>query len=187
MVLDDDERPSAGIKEMPAIGLEHSGLQADEETLLKRLRELDPARNANIAAPLSLSQRLAVRLAAGIGSWRFVLAQTLFFGFWIAFNLIAWAAAWDPYPFILLDLLLALQGAYMAPIIVMGQNRQASIDRYHVLSDYEVNLTAALEVKLLHHKIDAIRSTEIGDVRDLLLRIEKRLDNTSTPGCIRMP
>jgi uncharacterized membrane protein len=133
-------------------------LTVQEEIELGHLRELDPAHAAPADGrpPRTLAERLADGLAAEIGSWRFLLIQSIFFAGWIAANVVGWVAAWDRYPFLLLDLLLSLEAAYTAPIILMSQNRQASIDRQRAISEYEINLKAALEIKLLHQKLDAL-------------------------------
>jgi uncharacterized membrane protein len=69
--------------------------------------------------------------------------------------------AWDPYPFILLNLLLSFQAAYTAPAIMMSQNRQSELDRKHAQTDYEINVKAELEIELLHEKIDLIKEQEL--------------------------
>jgi len=73
---------------------------------------------------------------------------------WIGLNVTAFIQHWDPYPFILLNLVLLFQAAYTAPIIIMSQNRQADIDRKSAKRDYEVNMKAELEIELLHDKFD---------------------------------
>jgi uncharacterized membrane protein len=90
-------------------------------------------------------------------------------------NVVGWLGAWDPYPFILLNLVLSFQAAYTAPIIMMSQNRQAELDRHRALSDYEINLQAALEIKSLQKKLDAIKENEIPDLKQMLSRIEGKL------------
>src|SRR5882672_6953916 len=152
--------------------IEDSHLSAQETALLTHLRALDPARSATMAPPLSASERLADRLATAIGSWRFLILETLLFAAWIVLNVAGWIANWDPYPFILLNLVLAIQAAYVGPIIMMSQTRQAAIDRHHSMSDYEINVKAALEIKLLHQKIDKILEQEIPELRRTLARIE---------------
>jgi uncharacterized membrane protein len=153
---------------------EDSHLSAQETALLADLRALDPARSATIAPPLSVSERLADLFATAIGSWRFLILETLLFAAWIMLNVAGWIANWDPYPFILLNLVLAIQAAYAGPIIMMSQKRQAAIDRHRSMSDYEINVKAALEIKLLHQKIDTIVEQEIPELRRTLARIEGR-------------
>jgi uncharacterized membrane protein len=158
-----------------AEGIQSPHLTLGEESILARLREIDPARMANTNPSLAAAQRIADRIAKAIGSWRFILFQTLFFAAWIAVNITAILLSWDPYPFVLLDLVLSFQAAYTAPIIMMSQNRQAALDRYRAESDYEVNLHTALELKLLQQKINAIHQRDIAEIRQALTRIEERL------------
>jgi uncharacterized membrane protein len=133
-------------------------MSLEEEVLLARLRELDPARQAGAPLSRSVAERIADRLAAEVGSWRFLVLQSIFLAAWLILNVVGWISAWDPYPFILLNLLLSFQAAYTAPVIMMSQNSQAAIDRYHAVNEYEINLKAALEIKLLQQKLDAVMS-----------------------------
>ena len=112
----------------------------------------------------SPGQRIADQVAATVGSWRFILVQSALLAVWIALNVTAWVRTWDPYPFILLNLVLSFQAAYTAPILMMSQNRQAEIDRRDAAHDYEVNVKAEREIELLHSKIDALREQEIAEL-----------------------
>jgi uncharacterized membrane protein len=96
-----------------------------------------------------------------MGSWRFIIIQSVILLFWIALNVTAYVQQWDPYPFILLNLALSFQAAYAAPFIMMSQNRQQDIDRKHAENDFQVNVKAELEIELLHQKIDQLRETEL--------------------------
>jgi uncharacterized membrane protein len=122
----------------------------------------------------SRAQRIADRVTALIGSWRFILIQSVLLLLWIAVNVTAYVAAWDPYPFILLNLLLSFQAAYTAPIIMMSQNRQAEIDRAHAEHDYRINVKAELEIEALHAKLDALREQEILRLIGLVERLSER-------------
>ena len=106
-------------------------------------------------------------VAAVMGSWTFIVAQTLALCLWIAINALS-GKPWDPYPFILLNLALSFQAAYAAPIIMMAQNRQAAIDRRRAEQDYDVNLKAELEIELLHQKMDLMREQEIKRLAELV-------------------
>jgi uncharacterized membrane protein len=97
---------------------------------------------------------------------------------WLALNIVAWTEHWDPYPFILLNLVLSFQAAYTAPIILMSQNRQSAIDRDAAEHDYDVNLKAELEIELLHQKLDLLREEEIGRLIQIIERLEARLSNS---------
>lgn len=132
-------------------------LTFDETVELEHLREAAPAWvAAREERQPTFREWLADVLAAQVGSWRFLIIQTLALVVWISANVVGWIAEWDPYPFILLNLLLSFQAAYIAPIILMSQNRQASIDRRRAMIDSEINLQAALEIKSLHEKVDGL-------------------------------
>lgn len=111
--------------------------------------------------PPTRGQRLADGVAATIGSWRFIAIQSTAIVIWIVGNVVANDGAWDPYPFILLNLLLSFQAAYTAPAIMMSQNRQSELDRRHAETDYEINVKAELEIELLHEKIDMLKEREL--------------------------
>jgi uncharacterized membrane protein len=128
--------------------------------LLTRLRRWSAARQPRIAAAPTFADRAADQVVAIVGSWRFILVQSFLLALWIAAN-IAGGAGFDPYPFILLNLVLSFQAAYAAPIIMMSQNRQADIDRRRAIDDFDINRKAELEIETLHQKIDLMRETEI--------------------------
>ena len=112
-------------------------------------------------APLTLGQRVADQVAVTMGSWPFIIIQSMVLMVWIILNVTAYIERWDPYPFILLNLALSFQAAYAAPVIMMSQNRQQEIDRREAASDYRINVKAELEIELLHDKIDALREQEV--------------------------
>ncbi len=145
-------------------------------------RRTRPARVAvegvHFEAPaLTRGQKLADQVAATIGSWRFIVFQTTAIAIWITGNALAGSQAWDPYPFILLNLLLSFQAAYTAPAIMMSQNRQSELDRRHAQNDYEINVKAELEIELLHEKIDLMKEQELlaltQAVRELSAQVEQ--------------
>jgi uncharacterized membrane protein len=109
---------------------------------------------------LTLGQKISDRVAKAVGSWKFIIGQTICIIGWISFNSIN-NNQWDPYPFILLNLFLSFQAAYTAPAIMMSQNRQADIDRQQANNDFEVNVKAELEIELLHQKIDMMKEKEL--------------------------
>ena len=106
---------------------------------------------------LTVGQRLADRVAEIIGSWRFIIIQSMLLAVWITLNITAYIYRWDPYPFILPNLALSFQAAYSAPIIMMSQNRQSEKDHQQAKNDYEVNLKAELEIMQLHEKFNELR------------------------------
>jgi uncharacterized membrane protein len=126
-------------------------------------------------APQNWGERAADWVTALVGSWPFILAQSALLVAWIAFNA-ASPGRIDPYPFILLNLLLSFQAAYTAPIIMMSQNRQAGIDRRRSIDDYEVNRKAELEIEALHEKIDLLREQEIAQLTASVARLTRMLE-----------
>jgi len=130
-----------------------------EQHILARVRHRRPvARDANLAfdEQRTLGERVADRLAVFGGSWPFLgIFAAVLIG-WMLYNG-GRASGFDPYPFILLNLVLSCLAAVQAPIILMSQNRQAAKDRLAAQLDYEVNLKAELEVLALHEKLDTLR------------------------------
>src|SRR5829696_361518 len=90
----------------------------------------------------ALGQRAADALARSMGSWRFIIVQATVLLAWIAANSVAWRRDWDPYPFILLNLVLSFQAAFAAPVIMMSQNRQTARDRRNAEQDYAIDRRA---------------------------------------------
>jgi uncharacterized membrane protein len=139
-------------------------LTREEQERLAALRRARRARRSLHPDARSRGERVADAVAATVGSWRFIIVQSALLAIWIAVNAVAYARAWDPYPFILLNLVLSFQAAYTAPIIMMSQNRQAAIDRAQQQHDYDVNVKAELEIEALHAKLDALREQEIAEL-----------------------
>jgi uncharacterized membrane protein len=148
--------------------------RARRKRLLPKLPAELPERPA--VTVLTRGQRLADSVAATIGSWRFIIFQSTAIVVWITGNALSGGKSWDPYPFILLNLLLSFQAAYTAPAIMMSQNRQSEMDRKHAETDYEINVKAELEIELLHEKIDYLKERELlaltEAVRDLSAKLE---------------
>lgn len=120
---------------------------------------------------LTFAEKLADRIASFGGSWTFILIFAFAILLWVALNgvvLTYWHGAFDPYPFILLNLFLSLVAAMQAPVIMMSQNRQAEKDRMHAAHDYEVNLKAEIEIMALHEKLDEMR---VKDIANLLKQV----------------
>jgi uncharacterized membrane protein len=143
-----------------------SDLRDAEKKLLQQLRETrrkqrESAPDAKPKADLTVGQRIADWVAATMGSWPFIIGQSIALALWIVLNVTAVIQRWDPYPFILLNLMLSFQAAYAAPFIMMAQNRQQDIDRKEAESDYKINIKAELEIEALHQKLDALRENEI--------------------------
>ncbi len=104
---------------------------------------------------LTFGERLSDRIASFGGSWKFIISFGVMIVFWIAINVVLLATrAFDPFPFILLNLILSCLAALQAPVIMMSQNRVEARDRLRAENDYKVNLKAELEIRHLHEKID---------------------------------
>lgn len=131
----------------------------------------------------NLGEYLADKVADIVGSWRFIITQSVILCAWIVLNLVAWTQHWDPYPFILLNLVLSFQAAFTAPILMMSQNRQADIDRHKAQLDYDVNLKAELDIEGLHEKIDLLRQQDLSRLIGLveLLTRERMAEATAAP------
>lgn len=116
-------------------------------------------------------QRLADSTARVLGSWPFIITQTVLVLVWITLNITAAIRKWDPYPFILLNLMFSVQAAYAAPIIMMSQNRQAERDRFQAQSDFATNVKAEAEIEELQAELMIIEATlqriEVATTRNL--------------------
>jgi len=103
----------------------------------------------SVAGNFSAGHCLADRLVQLLGSWKFIVIQTIVLICWSIFNVVAWFEHWDPYPFILLNLFLSLQAAYAGPTIMMSQNRQAAFDRIEAHNDFLINQKAEKEIQFI--------------------------------------
>lgn len=131
---------------------------------------------------LSFGQKLADKVASTIGSWNFIIIQTILVAAWVILNLIGYNHHWDPYPFILLSVLFSAQAAYAAPVIMMSQNRQSERDRIQANADYETNVSAKKEIENLQIHLSTIEMEKLDKIIRLLeeLRgIEKYSDQAA--------
>jgi uncharacterized membrane protein len=165
------------------MSIEQSALPSLAHTVLKRhplsrnaVQEFEDSR--------SFGERLADRIAKFGGSWPFIL---LFFAClvgWVILNTgLLQARAFDPYPYILLNLFLSMLASLQAPIIMMSQNRQAAKDRVDAAHDYEINLKAEMEIRGLHEKLDELRERrwmELVDMQQEQIRLLQGLLARST-------
>ena len=141
---------------------------------------------------LTFGQKAADTVAKIVGSWPFIVIQTTLFIAWMGMNVYlayqyaenrSFFNAWDPYPFILLNLMLSFEAAYTGPIIMMSQNRQEEKDRIRAENDYQVNLKAEIEIKILHEKLNHLitdqwdRLVEIQEIQlELLEDLQKKIE-----------
>lgn len=142
--------------------------------------------NAALSAQSSFGERVADGIARVGGSWTFIIIFLVFLLLWVLANTIVLATgAFDPYPFVFLNLILSMVAALQAPVIMMSQNRQAERDRFEASKDYEVNLKAELEVLGLHHKVDMKVLTELAALREDVARLTQALAPNAATGDIK--
>jgi uncharacterized membrane protein len=111
---------------------------------------------------LSAGQKLSDRVALFGGSWKFIISFGIILALWILFNgAVAKKTAFDPFPFILMNLILSCIAALQAPIIMMSQNRKENIDRKRAENDYLINLKAEIEIRNLHQKINLMMEEQL--------------------------
>jgi uncharacterized membrane protein len=123
---------------------------------------------------LKFGERLADAVANGMGSWRFIIIQSVIVLIWMGLNVVAIVKHWDPYPYILLNLLFSTQAAYAAPIIMMAQNRQNQRDRAHADADFRTNVEAKKEIEELIKKLDDIEIDKLDKILAILEKNEKK-------------
>lgn len=153
------------------------GSIAEEQVLVNNL--LNPP-----SETLSRGQRLSDKIARFGGSWAFIISFLLILAVWIIFNIYAASQErFDPYPFILMNLVLSCIAAMQAPVIMMSQNRKEEKDRMRAENDYMINLKAELQIRSLHQKVDVLLQEQIKTLFDfqakqmeLLLKIQKQVE-----------
>jgi uncharacterized membrane protein len=154
-------KPHAGMDMLTVLGRQFHASQQ-----LVRVRA---ARNPNqvIEEEATLGERIADSVASFGGSWTFIIAFAIVLTAYAAINTRLGGSAWDPYPFILLNLFLSMLAAIQAPVIMMSQNRQDKKDRLRGELDFDVNRRAESEIQGLAHKLNLVWD-KMGDIEDLL-------------------
>ena len=147
--------------------------------------EHPPVQNVNqiLETQLTFGQKASDWVATNLGSWWFIIIQTMILAIWVVVNITAWLRHWDPYPFIFMNLVLSLQAAYAAPIIMMSQNRQANRDRLEAHNDYLINEKTEQEVRAILDHL-AAQDAALLEMHQLLaeLRTQSGLsDPAATP------
>jgi uncharacterized membrane protein len=122
---------------------------------------------------LSFGSRLADSVAKGMGSWKFIILQTVLVILWMGLNIVGFFYHWDVYPFILLNLLFSTQAAYAAPIIMMSQNRQNERDRLQAQADYQTNIDAKLEIEALTIILNKLDVEKLDKIITMLEEMKK--------------
>lgn len=153
----------------------------EEELIMQNL--LNPP-----SEELSKGQKISDKVARFGGSWKFIIAFLTSMFIWIGFNIMALTNAWrfDPFPFILLNLILSCVAAIQAPIIMMSQNRQEEKDRKRSENDYLINLKAEMQIRSLHQKMDMLVEEQIKALfetqarqLELLGQIERKINKNN--------
>lgn len=158
------------------IGSSYESMDSNTKRVARHITERKHiSKNTNLAQDgvKTFGQRAADAVAKFGGSWAFIILFGVVLVCWVVLNsyiLVNYNKAFDPYPYILLNLFLSMLASIQAPIILMSQNRQAEVDRINAEHDYEVNLKAELEIMLLHEKVDLLREGQWGE----LLTIQKQ-------------
>lgn len=147
-------------------------IQEDEE-IINILLDKKVSKNIDTKESLSYGDKVADKVAAVAGSWRFIISFCVILIIWIIINGVILSKSFDPYPFILLNLILSCVAALQAPLIMMSQNRQENKDRMRAENDYKVNLKAEIIIEDLHEKIEKL----IANQERILLQISAS-DNT---------
>ncbi|MEI9978704.1 MAG: DUF1003 domain-containing protein [Edaphobacter sp.] len=157
------------LQQKPMAGMDMLTVVSRQFHALQHLVQLRASRNSNdvIEEEMSFGDRIADAVARFGGSWAFIILFGVVLLVYTTVNVILRGKAWDPYPFILLNLFLSMLAAIQAPVIMMSQNRQDTKDRVRGELDYDVNLRAESEIQVLSSKLNLLNE-KIGDVDDLL-------------------
>jgi CRP/FNR family cyclic AMP-dependent transcriptional regulator len=157
------------LQQKPMAGMDMLTVVSRQFHASQQLVRIRASRNSNdvIAEEMSFGDRVADSVARFGGSWTFIILFGVVLLLYAATNIVLKGRAWDPYPFILLNLFLSMLAAIQAPVIMMSQNRQDTKDRVRGELDYDVNLRAESEIQTLSNKLNLLNE-KIGDVDDLL-------------------
>jgi uncharacterized membrane protein len=131
--------------------------------------------NEILAEQATTGQRAADWVATAVGSWGFIIGQSILLSFWIILNVTAWIKQWDPYPFILMNLFLSAQAAFTAPVLMMSQNRQAVRDRLEAHNDFLINQKAEEEIRAILIQLDA-QNAALVEIHQQLARLMEDRD-----------
>jgi len=130
--------------------------------------EIKNQKQAPVKPRSTLGERSADKLTAFIGSWRFIIIQASIIVVWLIINIVAWINTWDPYPFILLNLMLSLLAAFFAPAILMSQNRMGEKDRRKAEADLATDRRAERAIIEMKKQLDRIENKKISRIEDTI-------------------
>jgi CRP/FNR family transcriptional regulator, cyclic AMP receptor protein len=157
------------LQQKPMAGMDMLTVVSRQFHASQQLVRIRASRNSNdvIEEEMGFAERIADRVAQFGGSWTFIILFGIVLVIYASTNIVLKGRAWDPYPFILLNLFLSMLAAIQAPVIMMSQNRQDTKDRVRGELDYDVNVRAESEIQALSNKLNML-ADKIGDVDDLL-------------------
>lgn len=169
------------------IAEEKGSIEVLEDAVINSIRENDIITVNTIATnePLKMGDRISDKVASFGGSWKFIISFSIIILVWISVNgMVLLLKPFDPFPFILLNLILSCVAAMQAPIIMMSQNRQEKKDRNRSENDYKINLKSEIEIRTLHEKVDhllldqwskmmKIQEVQLEILEEIRTRIEK--------------
>lgn len=163
---------------------EFNNLSLVEKEILEKMKSNETVSTNlenDLKDSLTLGQKIADKIASFGGSWKFIILFFIIIMIWMSLNIIPLMfKSFDPYPFILLNLVLSCLAAFQAPIIMMSQNRQADKDRLHAQEDYKVNLKAELEIQILQEKLDhliLVQQQKMFEVQNLQIDMLREITN----------
>jgi uncharacterized membrane protein len=122
---------------------------------------------------MNFGDRIADSVANGMGSWNFIIWQSIIVLIWMILNIVGFVRHWDTYPFILLNLIFSTQAAYAAPIIMMSQNRQNQRDRIQAQHDYKINTDAKKEIEELQKQLNKLEIETLDKIIVMLTDLKK--------------
>ncbi|MEH1872910.1 DUF1003 domain-containing protein [Nostoc sp.] len=130
--------------------------------------EIEPAAQNTSTEPLTRGQRIADKLATHVGSWGFLIGQSVVLAGWVGVNAMPGVPHWDESPFMMLNLVFSFASAYTAPVVLMSQNRQSDTDRINAEIDHQVNLKAGQNIELLHEKLDDLHTQKLDELTQII-------------------
>ncbi|MCC5642828.1 DUF1003 domain-containing protein [Nostoc sp. CHAB 5824] len=130
--------------------------------------EIQPAAQNISTEPLTRGQRIADKLAMKVGSWGFLIGQSVVLAGWVGINSMPGVPHWDESPFMMLNLVFSFASAYTAPVVLMSQNRQSDTDRRNAEIDHQVNLKAGQNIELLHQKLDDLHTQKLNELTQII-------------------
>ncbi|MFN6464990.1 MAG: DUF1003 domain-containing protein [Nostoc sp. DedVER02] len=130
--------------------------------------EIQPAAQNISTEPLTRGQVIADKLAMKVGSWGFLIGQSVVLAGWVGINAMPGVPHWDESPFMMLNLVFSFASAYTAPVVLMSQNRQSDTDRRNAEIDHQVNLKAGQNIELLHEKLDDLHTQKLNELTQII-------------------